>query len=177
MAKFDLNKSAGHLLRRAQQYSFDHYAKEVGSDGLTPRQFAVLHTVSQNEGCSQTDLVKLTGIDRSTLADMISRMLKKRLLGRQRTKTDARANSVRITSAGRSAMNKARAKVMKADAALMKAVPGAQRASFMRTLKTISTAIDKELEGSAAPRRASAKKTAKRKSAKRAKRKTRAKRR
>ncbi len=169
MAKFDLNKSPGHLLRRAQQYSFDQYAKEVGSDGLTPRQFSVLHTVSQNEGCSQTDLVKLTGIDRSTLADMISRMLKKRLLGRQRTKTDARANAVKITSTGRSAMNKARAKVMKADAALMKAVPGAQRSAFLRTLKTVSSAIDKELEtaSSAGRKRPAVKRKDKRKTKRR----------
>src|SRR5215470_10270237 len=82
---FNLAQSPGHLLRRAQQYAFDIYAREVGVDGLTPRQFAVLVTVDQNEGLSQTDLVRLTGIDRSTLADMISRLLKRDLLARKRT--------------------------------------------------------------------------------------------
>ncbi len=172
MAKFDLNKSPGHLLHRAQQYSFDQYAREVGSGRLTPRQFTVLYAVSQNESCSQTDLVKLTGIDRSTLADMIGRMVKKRLLTRRRTKTDARANAVRITATGRKAMNKVRAKVMKADAALMKAVPSSQRASFLRVLRAVSDAIDKELEGSSSPprRRPPPKRKTKRKSARKAKR-------
>ncbi len=166
---FDLNKSPGHLLRRAQQYSFDQYAKIVGTGNLTPRQFAVLHTVSKNEGLSQTDLVKLTGIDRSTLADMISRMLKKGLLARQRTKADARANAVRLTAKGRNAMNSVRAKVMKADAAVLKVIPKAQQAAFMRILKTISDQIDRELEEqskTAKKRPAAKKKTAKRKTAK-----------
>ncbi len=52
---------------------------------LTARQFAVLLTVEEDEGLSQTDLVNMTGIDRSTLADMIGRMLKKDLLRRRRT--------------------------------------------------------------------------------------------
>lgn len=174
MAKFDLNKSPGHLLNRARQYSFDQYAKEVGSSGLTPRQFTVLHAVSQNQGCSQTALVKLTGIDRSTLADMIGRMLKKRLLSRRRTKTDARANAVGITSTGRKAMNRVREKAMKADAAFMKAVPSSQRASFLRALRAVSDAIDKEVEESLSPsrRRSTTKRKAKRKSAKSAKRKS-----
>ena len=97
MASFSLKKSPGHLLRRAQQYSHDLYSNHVGSSGPTPRQFEVLHTVAKNEGLSQTDLVQHTGIDRSTLADMIARMIKKGLLSRQRTKADARANSVSLS--------------------------------------------------------------------------------
>ncbi|MEM9123750.1 MAG: helix-turn-helix domain-containing protein, partial [Pseudomonadota bacterium] len=95
---FDLSDSPGHLLRRAQQYSYDLFSKEIGDSNLTPRQFAVLLTVEQNEGLSQTDLVRKTGIDRSTLADMISRLIKRNLLVRKRTEEDARANSVRITA-------------------------------------------------------------------------------
>lgn len=100
-SKFDLSDSPGHLLRRAQQYAFDLFSKEIGDSRLTPRQFAVLLTVQQNEGLSQTDLVKRTGIDRSTLADMISRLINRKLLSRTRTKADARANSVKITAAGK----------------------------------------------------------------------------
>jgi DNA-binding MarR family transcriptional regulator len=142
MAKFNLDKSVGHLLRRAQQFSFDMYAKEVGTDSLTPRQFAVLQAVAENPGLSQTDLVKRTGIDRSTLADMISRMLKKGLLARQRTKADARANSVSVTPAGRRAMNQSAAQVMRADTAVLKAVPKAQQSAFIKALAAISDHMD-----------------------------------
>ncbi|MCK5744571.1 MAG: MarR family transcriptional regulator, partial [Oricola sp.] len=77
---YSLKNSPGHLLRRAQQYAHDLYSTEVGASGPTPRQYEVLHVVAANDGLSQTDLVRHTGIDRSTLADMIARMMKKGLL-------------------------------------------------------------------------------------------------
>ena len=76
------------------------FQAELGGDDLTPRQYAVLVTVSQNEGLSQTQLVEQTGIDRSTLADIVRRMLKKGLLQRRRTKDDARAYAVKLTDEG-----------------------------------------------------------------------------
>ena len=168
MANFSLKKSPGHLLRRAQQYSHDLYTAHVGSGGPTPRQFEVLHTVSKNEGLSQTDLVNQTGIDRSTLADMIARMIKKGLLSRQRTKADARANSVSITAAGRRMLTSATPKVSKAEAAAMKVLPKTQQSNFMKALEAYADALD-EMEAKSAPvkRKATKKKApAKRKAAK-----------
>jgi len=178
MTKFNLNTSAGHLLRRAQQYSFDKFASEIGTDGLTPRQFAVLHAVSQNEGLSQTDLVKATGIDRSTLADMISRMIKKGLLARKRTKTDARANAVSVTAAGKKAMNAAETKVVASDNAVLSVLPKTKQGEFIKMLQAISEQIDKEAEAAKpapAPKRAAAKKKTVAKKKAPAKRKTAAK--
>lgn len=146
MAKtFDLQSSPGHLLRRAQQYANDLYAKEVGADGLTPRQFAVLFTVDTHEGLSQTDLVRATGIDRSTLADMISRMLKKDLLARKRTEDDARANAVRITAAGRKALRSALPAVARAEAKILDVMPASRRSDFLKALMLIADAAN-ELE-------------------------------
>lgn len=137
---FVLAQSPGHLLRRAQQYAFDLYAKEVGPEDLTPRQFTVLSTVDQNEGLSQTDLVILTGIDRSTLADMISRLLKRDLLARKRTESDARANAVRITPAGRRALKGVSAAVARAESRILDPLPAGKRADFMKMLALIASA-------------------------------------
>lgn len=178
MAGFTLKSSPGHLLRRAQQYAHDLYAKEVGASP-TPRQFEVLHTVSRNEGLSQTDLVRATGIDRSTLADMIARMIKKGLLSRKRTKADARANAVSITPAGKRMLSGAVARVGRAEKAALAVLPASQRAGFVRALSAYAAALDK-LESAPAPAKKRAKRKAtKRKTAKRrtAKRKTAAKRR
>lgn len=139
--RFDLATTPGHLMRRAQQYSFDLFSEEVGTVGLTPRQFAVLVAIEQDEGLSQTDLVRATGIDRSTLADMISRMLDKKLIARQRTKSDQRANSVGITAAGRRALRAALPKVKKAEARLLAPIPRSKRADFMKNLRLIASAI------------------------------------
>lgn len=169
-AKFDLSDSPGHLLRRAQQYSFDLFSKEIGDSRLTPRQFAVLLTVQQNEGLSQTDLVRLTGIDRSTLADMISRLINRGLLTRTRTKEDARANSVKISAAGKRELSSHLAKVRKAEKAILGPVPASQRAGFLKSLKAIAAAADALEAAQAAPpaRKKAAKKVAKKKVAKKA---------
>lgn len=162
---FDLNEAPGHLLRRCQQYAFDLYSQEVGGGELTPRQFAVLITVEQNEGLSQTELVRKTGIDRSTLADMISRLLKRNLLARKRTESDARANSVSITVEGRRALQSVLPNVIKAEDRIMQTLPVALRANFIKALHVIAEAADAQ-EEAAAPRRAPKKKAAKKKTAK-----------
>ncbi len=136
--KLDLEQSPGHLLRRATQFAQDLFTKEVGAGGLTARQFAVLVTVERDEGLSQTDLVKQTGIDRSTLADMISRMISRGLLQRKRTKTDRRANSVNLTAAGRRALNATMPQAVRAEKMVMDALSPKQREALFEVLGVIA---------------------------------------
>src|ERR1044072_4756117 len=103
-----LDRSPSHLLHRALQLALDLYAEEVGAAGVTQRQYAVLAAVAENEGATQSDLVRITGIDRSTLADMAVRMIAKGLLARERSETDARANAVKLTNQGTRVLEGAR---------------------------------------------------------------------
>lgn len=132
-----LESSAVHLLHRAGQCAGDIFSAEMSSEGLTPRQYAVLVTVSRNEGLSQTDLVGKTGIDRSTLADIIRRMLRKGLIQRRRTKEDARAYSVRLTEHGWSALNSAEPAATLADNRILSALPPERQAEFLDLLNII----------------------------------------
>lgn len=138
-----LDQSAIHLLHRAGQRAGDIFADEMAGDGLTPRQFAVLVAVAGNEGQSQTDLVERTGIDRSTLADIIRRMLKKGLLSRKRTKTDARAYAVRLTQQGHDMLNMAQPGADNADMRVLAALPPEKREEFLALLSTIVSSIDR----------------------------------
>lgn len=63
-----IDRSPTHLLHRASQAVELLFAMKATGD-VTPRQLAVLVTVEQNEGISQTGIVERTGIDRSTLAE------------------------------------------------------------------------------------------------------------
>ena len=99
-----LDHSPIHLLHRAGQCAGDIFHAEMKDGDLTPRQLAVLLTVAHDEGLSQTGLVEYTGIDRSTLADIVRRLQTKGLLKRRRTKADARAYAVKLTDEGRRAL-------------------------------------------------------------------------
>lgn len=109
----------------------------MSEDDLTPRQFAVLYTVAQNEGLSQTDLVMRTGIDRSTLADIIRRMLKKGLLQRRRTKEDARAYAVRLTDEGWRMLKAAEPMARRVDERILSVLSSQERERFLQDLSKI----------------------------------------
>jgi len=130
-----LERSPSHLLHRALQLALDIYAEETGPDAVTQRQYAVLAAVAAHEGLTQTDLVRSTGIDRSTLADLVARMIGKSLLARQRSTADARANTVSLTEAGRAALEAAKPKVAAADARILKLLPTRKRDAFLGVLR------------------------------------------
>lgn len=132
-----LDKSPSHLLHRALQLALDIYADELGTGAITQRQFAVLAAVEAHEGLTQTDLVKITGIDRSTLADMAARMIVKGLLERHRSTADARANAVSLTDAGRAALDEARPKMLAADARLLRLISATKRESLVSGLRDL----------------------------------------
>lgn len=166
---FDLENSLSHLLRRAQQFAYDQFVQQMGSSSITPRQFIVLFAVNEEEGLSQTDLVNRTGIDRSTLADMISRMIKNGLLARKRTAEDARANSVRLTAAGRRALKSAMPKAVAAEKSLLDALPKTVQNDLMKGLSQLNTAMEgvkAEEEAPKPAKRAPARKTVKKAAAK-----------
>ena len=133
-----LDASPSHLLHRVLQLALDIYAEETGAGAITQRQFAVLTAVARNEGLTQTDLVKATGIDRSTLADMVARMIAKGLLERERSSLDARANTVRLTEQGRAELDGSTPKVEAADRRILALLPQGKRDSFLNVLRAMT---------------------------------------
>lgn len=154
-----LDRSPSHLLHRTLQVALDLYAEEFGPTGVTQRQFAVLAAVESREGLTQTELVRLTGIDRSTLADMAARMITKGLLERQKSPTDARANSVRLTAEGRAVLLDAQPKMAAVDARLLKLLPGGKRDVFTDLLRDLSATGDPD--AAPKPKKSKAEKAAK----------------
>ena len=131
--------SVGHLLHRAAQRALDFYAEGGGPGGVTQRQHAVLSAVASKEGAAQADLVAATGVDRSTLADMVARMLDKGLLVRERSAVDARANAVRLTDAGRTALAEIGPRADAADARLLALLPKGKREGFLDALAALAS--------------------------------------
>src|SRR5215510_15455924 len=138
-----LQRSPIHLLHRAGQCAGDIFNAEMLHGELTPRQFAVLYTVANKEGLSQTGLVERTGIDRSTLADIVRRMQKKGLLQRRRTKEDARAYAVKLTEEGRRVLRTAEPLAKRVDDRILEALPGRQRDQFINDLVAIVDTLQK----------------------------------
>ncbi len=138
-----LDASALHLLHRAGQCAEVLFSNEAGKSDLTPRQYAILSSVSQQPDISQTGLVEQTGVDRSTLADIVRRLVKKGLLQRKRTRRDARMYAVRLTHKGQSALSQLKPAAARVDQRLLAALKADQRSGFIDALGEIVRAMNR----------------------------------
>lgn len=75
---------------------------------VTPRQFALLRALAdlaadgkENERINQMRITAATGMDRSTLADVLRRLEQRKLIRRRRDKDDRRSLIVALTPEGR----------------------------------------------------------------------------
>jgi DNA-binding MarR family transcriptional regulator len=116
------SKAEGHheqttlqLMRAAVQAGESHLEGLIRHLDMTARQFDVLSAIDAAGSPSQTDLVDMTSVDRSTLSDIMRRMAKKGWVQRRRDSNDARAYIVKLTVEGKTTLTAARALAKKVD--------------------------------------------------------------
>jgi DNA-binding MarR family transcriptional regulator len=130
--------SVTHLIHRAEQCAGDMFARIAPAGVVTPRQYAILDAIAENPGISQT------GIDRSTLADIVRRMLDKGLVQRERTAADARAYAVKLTRKGTSTLARMRPLAETVDRQMLEAIPKEQRELFLSVLAHMVASLSQD---------------------------------
>jgi DNA-binding MarR family transcriptional regulator len=123
-----------HLLHRAGQRADGLFERHVQGVELTPRQFMVLQSVAEHDGLSQTSIMTATGIDRSSTADLVRRLVSAGCLQRRRTRRDARQYAIRLTPEGRRLLSIGASAARATEEALLAALPPAEREKFVRAL-------------------------------------------
>ncbi len=132
-----LQRSVIHLLRRVDQCATQLYSTETVDSDLTLRQLAILTAISRQENLSQTDLVAITGIDRSTVAGIVSRLIRKGLLECKRSPLDGRAYCVRLSKRGAKTVAGADRLYSRVEKKLLAGVPAQEASQFVSTLRAI----------------------------------------
>jgi len=138
---YELGESASHLLHRAEQLASDRFS-QLGDADITLRQFAVLAAIAETPGLSQSELVRITGVDRSTLADMMMRMERRGWITRTSAPLDGRALSVHLALAGSTILQATRRAAREADAAVLKLLAPTKRRTFVTILIKLIKAAD-----------------------------------
>lgn len=95
-----MKQNIAQTIHQLQQRVDEAFQEAIKKTGLTVRQFSILSAIREASLPSQTDLVGLTGTDRSTMADIVRRLQKRGLIQRKRKKEDARAYVVGLTLEG-----------------------------------------------------------------------------
>jgi DNA-binding MarR family transcriptional regulator len=126
------------LLHRASQVADAIHDAALSDIALTARQNTVLHCVALLQNPSQSQICELTGIDRSTLADIVKRMVKKGLVQRRRARGDARKYALRLTPMGEEALSRGRRALIETDARLLAAVEPRHLSYLQEILRRIS---------------------------------------
>lgn len=131
----------GHCLHRASQQADDVFAARASHIELTARQLTVLEIVSQVERPSQMDICLHSGIDRSTVADMVLRLMKKGYVERRRSRSDARRYALQLTDEGRRVLDVARPIAREVELSVAQALPSFDLAQFLVDLKGVTQAL------------------------------------
>jgi MarR family transcriptional regulator, temperature-dependent positive regulator of motility len=98
-------------IKRADQAVARMYSRALATSeyDVSWRQYGVLRAATELPGASQKELTYKTGIDRSTMTDIVARLISKGWLARTRNFMDARAYNVDVTEAGQKAFTAAHA--------------------------------------------------------------------
>ncbi len=133
--------TAVHLLHRAGQCADELQSLNLAAGSMTPRQFAVLKAIASSTEPSQTTLVEMTGVDRSTVADIVRRLVDRGLVKRRRTRRDARMYALGLTVKGVAALTATEPAVQTTDDRLLAALGVAEREAFVQSLTKIVASI------------------------------------
>jgi DNA-binding MarR family transcriptional regulator len=136
LSDFNLLDAPGHLLRRNHQRSYEIFARHVGDD-VTRQQIALLIALAKKPGASQRELVEETGIDKSTLKEMLGRMVTRGWVTRERDPQDSRAWTMRITPCGEMLLAERINAVAAAQREILAPLPVADRDFFVRCLRVL----------------------------------------
>lgn len=95
-----LSRYTGSLVRRAQQRHLAVWLSEVSAD-VTSVQYAALAALQKTPGLNQRQLGDELDVDRSTIADLVARMVRNDLVERSDDPVDKRSYVLFLTAAGK----------------------------------------------------------------------------
>ena len=95
-----LSKFTGSLVRRAQQRHVAVWLSEVSAE-ITSVQYAALEILQITPGVNQRQLGDELDVDRSTIADLVARMVRNDLIERSDDLGDKRSYVLFLTPAGK----------------------------------------------------------------------------
>lgn len=135
--RFRLEEIVSHLLRRAHFAAEERFAHEFADEQITPRQKAILIAVYQRPGLSQNMLAEHLFIDRNTVAEMVKRLVARKLLERRPSAGDRRAHELFLAPDGAAMLNRVMPRDAAIELAILQRLPKADEKRFMKYLRLI----------------------------------------
>jgi len=137
---FELDALPGHYIRRLHQIGVAIFLQETADHGVTPVQYASLHTVALTPGIDQRTLARTIGFDTSTIAGVIDRLEARGLMVRSASPDDRRVRLLTLTHEGHALLAAIVPDMLRAQERILDPLPKSERREFMRMLRMLVTA-------------------------------------
>ncbi|MCC3767974.1 MarR family winged helix-turn-helix transcriptional regulator [Streptomyces sp. UNOC14_S4] len=141
MPALDLNTHPGHLARRLQQAHTLLWTTIV-SEEVTSPQFAVLNALTGEDGLDQRTVGERVGLDRSTIAEVVRRLVARGLVDKERDTKDSRRSVLRVTEEGARVHHKLSLRTARMNQVLLAPLDPQERSAFLELLKRVSDAAE-----------------------------------
>lgn len=141
----DLHRMPGHAIRRLQQIAVALFMQEMGEQGLTPVQFAVLQALEAQPGVDQKTLAQIVSFDTSTIGAVIDRLEARQMLTRSLSKEDRRVRLLHLTPSGLAQIEQAMPAVLSTQERILEPLTQAEKVQFSNLLTKLCD--DSRLKG------------------------------
>jgi DNA-binding MarR family transcriptional regulator len=131
-----LSKFTGSLVRRAQQRHLAVWQSEVSTE-ITSVQYAALEILHRTPGVNQRQLGDELDVDRSTIADLVARMVRNELIERSDDPVDKRSYVLFLTSEGKKQLAALRPHVEQVERILTAKLTAAEARELRRLLSAL----------------------------------------
>ncbi|TMD11975.1 MAG: winged helix-turn-helix transcriptional regulator [Chloroflexi bacterium] len=138
----DLMQHPGHLLRRAVQAMNLLWEEEV-SHTITSPQFAALNALYGEPNLDQRTLGQRVSLDRSTMAEMVSRLSARGLIRTERDTRDGRRKTIKLTTKGLQTVQQLIPRTYAMTARLVGPLNAGQRDELLRLLTEVVRANER----------------------------------
>ncbi|MFF2502259.1 MarR family winged helix-turn-helix transcriptional regulator [Streptomyces sp. NPDC058067] len=141
MAAVDLTTHPGHLARRLQQAHYLLWNTMV-SEEITSPQFAVMNALVAEPGLDQRTVGERVGLDRSTIAEVISRLTRRGLIDKVRDPQDGRRSLLRLTDEGARVHRKLSVRTARMNRIFLAPLSADEQAVFFDLIQRVSDAAE-----------------------------------
>jgi MarR family transcriptional regulator, temperature-dependent positive regulator of motility len=131
-----LSRFTGSLVRRAQQRHLAVWQSEVSTE-ITSVQYAALEILHRTPGVNQRQLGDELDVDRSTIADLVARMVRNELIERSDDPVDKRSYVLFLTPSGKKQLASLRPRVEEVERVLTAKLTASETRELRRLLAAL----------------------------------------
>jgi DNA-binding MarR family transcriptional regulator len=139
-----LHERPGYLLWRARHIADSIFTYECREFGITSSQYVVLAVVKESPGTDQVGVSRIAGLDRFTTALVLTNLIKRRLIIRERSTSDRRSYSLRLSAQGSEMLKRILPGAARARARLLSPFAQREQRVFINMLQQLVTTLNSD---------------------------------